>query len=338
MRAAYREIQLYNPGRLPCPIDLSDNTNLFGMPPSAARLLETLPAETITRYPSVFADSLKVALARWHDVEPENITTGCGSDDIIDSALRAVCEPGEILAYADPTFGIVPTFARMNAIRPVAVSSVADLTTTDASVRYLCTPNNPTGSATPRAIIAALPGVVLLDEAYAAFGDADHATFAATSDSLVSVRTMSKAWGLAGLRVGYAIGPAPLIREIEKSRGPYKVSALAEAAAVAAITNDGAWVADVVDKTRRNRTRLMEALAALDLECVPSEANFLLVRLPAGCNAIEMNDILRQRGVAARPFPQLRGFGECIRVTIGPWPLLETFLQAFADALEVQVS
>ncbi|HEX6259934.1 MAG TPA: aminotransferase class I/II-fold pyridoxal phosphate-dependent enzyme, partial [Woeseiaceae bacterium] len=208
----------------------------------------------------------------------------------------------------------------------------------DARVRYLCTPNNPTGTVTPLAVIAKLPGVVLLDEAYAAFSDDDHAAFAAGSSSLISVRTMSKAWGLAGLRVGYAIGPAQLVREIEKSRGPYKVSAVAEAAAVAAITNDGAWVADVVAQTRRNRARLMDELTALGVGYLPSAANFVLIRLPAGCNATSMNDALRQRGVAARPFSQLRGVGECLRVTVGPWSMLEAFLAAFAGALEVQVS
>ena len=122
-REAYRAIELYDPKRVPCAIDLSDNTNLFGVAPSVHRLLGELPSKLVTRYPSVFADELKRALARRHGVEPENITTGCGSDDVIDSALRAFCEPRDLVAYPVPTFGVVQTFARMNAASSEAGSA-----------------------------------------------------------------------------------------------------------------------------------------------------------------------------------------------------------------------
>ncbi|MGQ0562844.1 MAG: pyridoxal phosphate-dependent aminotransferase [Gemmatimonadota bacterium] len=344
MRAAYREIELYDPGRAACPVDLSDNTNLFGPAPSLRRTLRELPDAAITRYPTVFAQPLKRALAELHGVTAENIATGCGSDDVIDSAIRAVCEPGDIVAYPDPTFGIVSTFARMNAARPLAVPTGCDfgvdvdrLCEIDAPVTYVCSPNNPTGTAASREAIAALAerltGVLLIDEAYAVFGDADCADLAVRSARTLSLRTLSKVWALAGLRIGYAIGPAGLIREVEKSRGPYKVNAIAEAAALAVLACDRKWVADVVAETKVNRARLASALDALGLRCWPSAANFILVKVPAQWSAAGVATALRERGVAVRPFPELPHAGDCIRVSIGPWPLLERFLNALSEVL-----
>ncbi len=344
LRKAYQEIELYDPKRTPCAIDLSDNTNLFGVAPSVARLLQRVASPLITRYPSVFADELRQALARRHGVAAENITTGCGSDDVIDSALRAFCDPQATVVYPVPTFGIIPTFARMNASAPVEVACQPDfgldaqkLIEQAGRITYVCTPNNPTGLAVPAPTIerldADLAGVLLLDEAYADFGEADYAIFAAGSRRTISLRTFSKACGLAGMRVGYAIGPAELIREVEKSRGPYKVNAVADAVARGILSADTAWVDDVIGQTRKSRALLTDRLQALGLTFWPSEANFILVKVPAGSTASEMNAALRTRGVAIRPFANVPHAGDCIRVTVGPWEMMESFLTALAATL-----
>jgi len=353
LRAAYADIGLYDPERVPVEVDLSDNTNLFGAPPAAAHTLAALRAENITRYPPVFADELKAVLARMHGVAPENITTGCGSDDVIDSALRAFCDPGDAVAYADPTFGMVSLFARMNAARPVAVPLEPDfsldtdaLIAARARVTYICRPNNPTGTVVDAAAVLRVAersgGIVLLDEAYADFMDEPPPDWLAVSDRILVLRTLSKAYGLAGLRVGYAVGPASLIREIEKSRGPYKVTATAHAAALAALTEDEPWVRDVVRQVRENRERLAAELGALGLRVWPSQTNFLLVQAPplsgAGGNgesnpARRLGAELRGRGVAVRVFPGLPHAGDCIRVSIGPWPLMQRFLDALREVL-----
>ncbi|MGQ0814526.1 MAG: pyridoxal phosphate-dependent aminotransferase [Gemmatimonadota bacterium] len=344
MRAAYREIELYDPRRAPCAVDLSDNTNLFGIAPSLRRTLAELPNEAITRYPAVFAQPLKRALAELHGVEPDNIATGCGSDDLIDSAIRAFCEPGDAVAYPDPTFGIVRTFARMNAARPLPIPTTCDFgidvrasCEADAPITYVCAPNNPTGTAPGASVVptldARLAGVLLLDEAYSIFGDVDYGDFAVRSSRTISIRTLSKAWGLAGLRIGYAIGPALLIREVEKSRGPYKVSTIAEAAALAVLEADRSWVAAVVAETRNNRARLARAFAELNVRQWPSAANFILVQAPDGWSADALATALRERGVAVRPFMRLRHAGDCIRVSIGPWEMLARLLDALCEVL-----
>ncbi|HEY8469703.1 MAG TPA: histidinol dehydrogenase [Longimicrobiales bacterium] len=353
LREAYADIELYDPERRPVEVDLSDNTNLFGTPPAAARSLAELPAERITRYPPVFADELKAVLAAKHGVTPENITTGCGSDDVIDSALRAFCDPGDAVAYADPTFSVVSLMARMNAARPVAVPLAPDfsldadaLIAARARVTYICRPNNPTGTVPDAAAVLRVAeagrGIVLLDEAYADFMDEPAPDWLAASDRIVVVRTLSKAYGLAGLRVGYAIGPARLIREIEKSRGPYKVTATANAAALAALTEDEPWVRNVARQVQENRERLAAELRVLGLRVWPSQANFVLVQAPVaegGAASGEQNAArrlgaaLRERGVAVRVFPALPHAGDCVRVSVGPWPLMQRFLDALREVL-----
>lgn len=361
LREVYRGIGGYQrpgaetDGTASCAVNLSDNTNLFGPSPAVADLLGNCPPALITRYPSVYADRLKRAIVDRFGVAPDNVTTGCGSDDVIDSAVRAFCEPGATLTYPWPTFGVVPMFARINAVQPLAVPLGPDfaldadaLIAKRAELTYLCRPNNPTGTPFDRAAVERIcrdaAGVVLIDEAYADFADAasdsgvggdDFVGFAVASTRTIVLRTFSKAYGLAGLRAGFAIGPAELIREIEKSRGPYKINALAEAAATAVLEQDGAWVRKRIDTVRENRGRLAIELARLGLVPLPSAANFLLVPLPdwAG-TALDLGARLAAEGVAVRPFPALPRVGDCIRVTIGPWPMLQTFIDALARLLE----
>lgn len=346
MRAAYRDVTTYDPARSPCGLDLSDNTNLFGPNPAAADAVHTAPPEALTRYPSVYAGELKAVVAELLGVSPANVTTGCGSDDVIDSAMRAFCEPGAAVAYPDPTFGMVPAFARMNGLRPLPVPlgaaftlDVGGLLRQHAAVTYVCRPNNPTGTLFDAGALVRLEreahGVVLIDEAYIDFAqETGVARSAVASSRTVVLRTLSKAWGLAGLRVGLAIGPAALIAEIEKSRGPYKVSALAERAAVAALTDGRSWAEARVREAVDARERLAERLRELGLPAIPSAGNFLLIPLPAGHLAADWNLRLRARGIAVRPFSAVAGAGECVRITVGPWPAMERFLDAAASLLD----
>jgi histidinol-phosphate aminotransferase len=339
-RAAYRAIAPYDPGRLPCATDLSDNTNLFGAAPSIRKVLHEHDDASITRYPSVYAPKLKQAIATLLHVAPENISTGCGSDDVIDSVIRAFCEPRDRVAYPEPTFGMVPVFARMNATVPAPVPLDADfalaadpLLALRARITYLCRPNNPSGTQFARADVLRIcedaAGIVLIDEAYADFAGEELATYAATSQRTIVLRTMSKAFGMAGLRVGLAIGPRDLIEEIEKSRGPYKVNALAEQAALAVLNHDRAWVDARIAEVRQNRDRLTHELDARGVRTWPSRANFVLAGV--GFDASIWNRELRARGVAVRPFADLPGAGECLRISIGPWPMIERFLSAFDE-------
>ncbi|MGH7482115.1 MAG: pyridoxal phosphate-dependent aminotransferase [Longimicrobiales bacterium] len=321
-------------------MDLSDNTNLFGVPPAAEQAIrDATPA--MSRYPSAYAEELRTALAAYAGVDRTEIVTGCGSDDVLDSAIRAFSEPGDRIAFPDPSFAMIPIFARMNGLDPIPVPLTPGLDidpdallATGARIIYLCSPNNPTGTIASQAAIDRLveraPGVVILDEAYAEFAYGGCIDRAPLSERLLVVRTMSKAFGLAGLRIGYAAGPARLVAEVEKSRGPYKVSGVAERAAIAAVTRDLAWMRERVAEVRGNRARLAGELERRGLIVLSSRANFLLVVVD---RAVELTGAMRARAVAVRPFSALGGLGAGFRVTIGPWPMMQRFLAALDEAL-----
>ncbi|WP_426752609.1 pyridoxal phosphate-dependent aminotransferase [Myxococcus sp. Y35] len=340
-RASYRDIPLYAPSKRPCRVDLSDNTNLFGVPPSVERVL-TSCVSAVPRYPQGYAPELRRALATCIGAEPEAVTTGCGSDDIIDSALRAFLEPGDTLAFQDPTFVMVPMFAKVNGLNAVPVPLAPDfdvdadaLLATGAKVIYLCSPNNPTGTALSRAaverVVDGAPGIVVIDEAYADFSPGKaFLELARSRRNVLVTRTFSKAFGLAGLRVGWGVGSPELVAEVEKARGPYKLTGVAEAVAVSVLTDDADWVRDRAAAAVACRERLRGELTALGLSPLPSEANFLMVPLP-GAQAVA--ERMRERSVNVRAFQGLTGVGDALRVGVGPWPLMETALAALRESL-----
>lgn len=347
-RATYRDIELYAPDRRPAPIDLSDNTNRWGVPPAALRALRATPEVDTARYPSLYAAALKRALCNYVGADPSMMVTGCGSDDVLDSAIRAFGEPGECVAMAEPSFPMIPLFARMNGLefRPTPLTAsydvdVDDLLAGDPAIVYLCSPNNPTGTVIPRStidtIISRARGVVIVDEAYVEFSTESVVDLIGRAPRLLVVRTLSKAFGLAGLRIGYAIGAPALVAEVEKSRGPYKVSAVAERAAVAALTEDLEWVRARIADAAAARVTLSTALLDRGLDPLPSASNFVLAPVK---NAVAIALRMRDLGVAVRAFDDLRvvssalrdSGGSALRISVGPRPEIEAALAALDQA------
>ena len=349
-RETYRAISLYAPDRAPCRIDLSDNTNTWGVAPAVEEAIRHAAIASVTRYPNLYAAALKEALGRYLGVAADRIVTGCGSDDVLDSAIRAFAEPGDAIVYPDPSFAMIPIFARMNGLRPIPVRLTDSLdldadAMLDAGARiiYVCSPNNPTAGSMSRAaverIVERAPGIVIIDEAYAEFASGHFLDLLAGSERVLVARTMSKAFGLAGLRVGYAAGAPALVAEVEKSRGPYKVSALAERAALAALGEGLPWAQSHVGEAIANRERLAEALRSRGLSPLPSAANFVLVPV---ARANERAKRMRALGVAVRPFeglPPLGGRlaatgGSALRISVGPWAMIEAALDALDSTAE----
>jgi histidinol-phosphate aminotransferase len=339
-RQTYRSISLYAPNRAPADIDLSDNTNLWGAPPAASRAISNAAASTITRYPDLYAADVKQAVADYVGTDPDMIVTGCGSDDVLDSTIRAFGEPGDTVAYPDPSFAMIPVFAQMNGLVGVPIpltrshdADVGGYLAADARISYLCTPNNPTGGSFSRQaveqIVAGVSGIVVIDEAYAEFASWNCLDLVAHFPRVVITRTLSKAFGLAGLRVGYAIGDPAIVAEIEKSRGPYKVNALAQRAAIAALMDDRGWVREHVEQAVVNRDRLVRSLAECGLSPLPSDSNFVLVPVN---DSLAFDRRLRDRGIAVRPFVSLPGIGDALRISVGPWDMLEKCLTVLRES------
>jgi len=341
-RATLRDVTPYPTERTECDADLSDNTNLFGAPPSALRELTRAAPDDISRYPGLHTRRLREALADYAGVGLDEIVTGCGSDDVIDSAVRAFAEPGEVLAYSDPTFTMIPVFARVNGLVPIPIPFAPSLDidpeallATEARIIYICSPNNPTGTlASPDAItqvIERAPGIVIVDEAYAEFSGGTLVTDAPRHTRLLVTRTLSKAFGMAGFRIGYGTGSAALVREIEKVRGPYKENAPGERAAACAVREDVEWMRACAMQAVENRERFTEALRANGFRPLPSSANFVLVPT---ADAPAVARIVRDHGFAVRPYSRLRGVGDAIRVTIGPWSVMSRVLEVLVSARE----
>lgn len=354
-RAAVRTLPLYDPDVTPCAVDVSDNVNLWGTPPAALRVLAEGSAERVSRYPSLYAPTLRDAVLEYLGLAGTagiGFVSGCGSDDVLDATMRAFGEPGDEVVFAAPTFAMIPIFARLNGLVPVGLPLGPNyevdperLVDQHAKITYLCTPNNPTSTAMSRAaveyVVEHATGLVVLDEAYAEFAPDVFTPLASTSDRLLLTRTFSKAFGMAGLRVGYAIGSSALTAPVARARGPYKVNALAEAAAVAALGRGPdalGWVTERATLAVTLRDRLAAALRELGLEPAPSSGNFLFVPM---AQAHTLAKAMSERGVLVRALgglPQdvaaLRASsGNALRIGVGPWEQMERLLAALREAL-----
>jgi histidinol-phosphate aminotransferase len=347
-REDYATLELYRTERDPVDVDLSDNTNLWGAHPGALAAVQGAVARNLVRYPDFYVDELREAAAERFGVGPGNVCTGCGSDHILDSAFRTAAANGGVISYAAPSFIMVEYFARLNGrtTRPTpwadALADPSRLLEGDPVLVYVCRPNNPTGLLAPRDWVtrlldAAGPGgpLVVVDEAYAEFMAPEETLVqeAAKRSRLLVVRTLSKAFGLAGMRVGVGVASPEVAREMEKSRGPYMVSSLAEAAAVKVLRDEEGWVQRTVAECLENRERLIAELRGRDLDPLPTAANFVMIPVPQGC-ALRYAKELRAKGVAIRPFPPMYGAPEGIRVTVAPWKYMERFLGALDEVLE----
>jgi histidinol-phosphate aminotransferase len=351
-RPDYAGIPVYSPlgSDASCAVDVSDTTNLWGPPPAALRALRDTAVEQVARYGALYAADLKAPLAAYAGVAPEEIVTGCGSDDVLDCAIRAFGRPGGVVAHAAPTFSMIPVYTRTNGMTPVGVPLAGDdyavdadaLLATGACIIYLCSPNNPTSTRVAREsvlrVVEQAAGLVIVDEAYAEFATESHARQAPGWERVLVTRTMSKAFGMAGLRVGYGVGAAALVREVEKARGPYKTTAPAERAVTAALAHDVPWVRARAAEALANRERLVAGLRALGLAPAPSDANFVFVPVAAAAAAAAR---LRERGVAVRVFtglpsevPALRASGgDALRLAVGPWDTMARLLAALEEVL-----
>jgi histidinol-phosphate aminotransferase len=354
-RAQVQALPLYAPDVTPCVVDLSDNINLWGTPPAALRALAEASPTLLNRYPSLYSAPLRDAVLRYVGLSGKSgidVVTGCGSDDVLDAAMRAFGDAGDEIAFAVPTFAMIPILGRLNGMTTVELplTSTYDvdpqqLVDRRAKITYLCTPNNPTSTALSREAVeyvaANAAGIVIIDEAYAEFAPETFVGLAATHERVLVTRTFSKAFGLAGLRVGVGVGSASLVDLVTRARGPFKVNALAETAALAAL-GDGpdalGWVSRHAALAIEVRERLMMELRTLGLEPLPSAANFVFVPT---ARAQALGRAMRDRGVLARALsglprdlPALRASqGHALRIGVGPWEMMATMLDVLREAL-----
>jgi histidinol-phosphate aminotransferase len=272
-------------------------------------------------------------------VRPSEVILGCGSGDIIDCAFRAFGPVDGSVAFLSPTFVMTPVLTRTNGLRPIPIPLTVDhdvdadaVLGSGCDITYLCSPNNPTGGLlSDRAVervLAQAPGLIMLDEAYAEYAGRSHAALAPGHGRLLVIRTFSKAFGLAGLRIGYGIGAESVIRELEKVRGPFRITSIGEAAAIAALTHDLAWVHRVAGETVRIREDTLASLRSAGWSPLRSDANFFLLPVRDAASAAAG---LLERGIHVRALAALPGIGDALRITVGPRDVMQFVLDALRD-------
>jgi histidinol-phosphate aminotransferase len=292
------------------------NTNLVGTNPAAARVA----ALELNHYPSPVSADLCAAIARHHGLGPENVIVGNGSDEIIDFVTKAFVNPGDVVAVPSPTFVMYPFYARVNLARLAEVPlkrpgfglDVDGLLRVKAKLLFVASPNNPTANAFSResleSLLLASPGIVVIDEAYADFCGQDMAARVREHENLLVLRTFSKAHGLAGLRVGYALGNRELIDRLYCVKPPFTVGALPEAIAIEAL-KDLSFLRECVRVIAAERERISRAV-----KTERSDANFLLIEVGDGRRAREH---LYSRRILTRDMGDFPGMGAYLRATIG---------------------
>lgn len=328
-------------------IKLASNENPLGPSPKALSAVQA-GLSSLHRYPDSHAYYLKRDLAAQLELSPQQLILGNGSDEILDLLVRALVPAGGEVLSTTHTFlmyGLI-TKAVGGIFRPVPLknlrvnlAAVAQAVNSQTRLIILNNPNNPTGTVFYReeweAFLAALPAevTVVLDEAYIDFADDPRVpsglTYLNEDRPLVGLRTFSKAYGLAGLRIGYGYGPSQLIDCLNRLRMPFNVNRLAQMAARAALT-DTDFLARTLELVHTGKAEICQGLKSLGLEYLPSQANFILIRVPKKGQAV-FQAMLRQ-GVIIRAMDAY-GLPDHIRVNVGLPQENRRFLEALHQVL-----
>jgi len=336
------EIRPYQPGKpvetlerelgIEGAIKIASNENPHGPSPRALAAMRERLGE-MHRYPDGAAFALRAELARRFAVDPAQLVFGCGADEILELLAKSFLGPGDEVVYAWPSFAMYPVVVKGMGATAVPVPLDADLVHDLPAIAkavgpqtkmvVLCNPNNPTGTSFGRAafedFLGGLPDdlVLVVDEVYIEFARRDDfpdtLSLLAKRPGTISVRSFSKLYGLAGLRIGYGICDLELAGILDRARHPFNVSRLAEIAAVAAL-DDFEHVERTLEHNREGAEYLERELEALGIEVWPTDTNFMLIRV--GDSGAAAYEALLREGVIVRPLPGT-GLDQHVRVTIG---------------------
>lgn len=330
-------------------VKLASNENPLGAPASALEAMKAAAsAPNVSLYPDGNAYELKAAIAKRFGVPASWVIVGNGSDELMQITCEALVEPGTKTLYSQYYFSVYRIDTLANGGDPVEIpakgfdidlDAIAAAIDDKTRVIFLTTPNNPTGQTLSlealEAFLAKVPETVtvVLDEAYREFVPEaerfDSVELVRRHPNLMATRTFSKAYGLAGLRVGYGIAQPALIEFFNRIRPPFNCNALAQAAAAGCIADD-AFLERVYRMNREGVAQLETRFAELGLEYLPTKSNFVLVKI--GGRAAELNQALLDEGIIIRPCKSF-GLPEWIRVSVGTKEQNERFLSALARFL-----
>lgn len=320
---------------------MDTNTNPLGENPVCQQALRDCASMELGQYPSTYGGDLREALSQLYSLDKENFVVGNGSDEVLDIICKTYMQPSGRLVIAYPAYSLHGWFATVNGGTSVEVDLDGDFQLrVDAMVEapgdlvVICTPNNPTSNLfradDVKALLERSKRIVVIDEAYGEFAGESCIPLVRKYDNLIVTRTFSKAYALAGLRIGYSVADPDLTLEMQKIRVPYSLDKVSEHAAVLALQQQD-FVHQAVEIVRRERGYLHQGLAALGLRPYPSDANFILFRCP--CDSAEFVRKLAKKNVMVRDFGRKRLLKDCARTTIGTREQNDITLKAMAEVV-----
>jgi histidinol-phosphate aminotransferase len=341
IRPAVRAMAGYTPGEQPQGggfIKLNTNENPY--PPSARvrEAIERCATDKVRLHPDPMADALRDAAAARYDLPRDHVLAGNGSDELLAIVLRACVDAGDRVAYPIPTYSLYDTLVAIAGAEPVRVPFAADfslpegLAAANARVTIVCNPNAPSGTAIAVDELAGLSeqvaGLLVIDEAYVDFARESALALVRARPNVIVLRSLSKSFSLAGMRVGLAFGPPAAIAELCKVKDSYNLSCVSIAAGVAALADHDGMRAHA-SRVCATRARLSGRLRDLGYEVPPSQANFVLARRP-GRDQRGVYEALKRRRILVRYFatPQLY---DALRITVGTEAEVDALLAALGE-------
>ena len=344
-----KKLASYVPGEQPRSknvVKLNTNENPYPPSPKCTAVLASFDLDDLRRYPDPNFTVLAKAIADENGTTSDRVFVGNGSDEILALSACVFVEDDESIGSLDPSYTLYKTLAAIRDVKWVGVGRAADDARRASAALAECrksnislflwtNPNAPTGELTEPKTIAAFAkkfkGVVIVDEAYADFARSNCMSLATAprNRNVIVMRTFSKSYSLAGLRVGYCIGPKDLIDALYKVKPSYNVDAIAQAVALAAF-KDGAYHKKTVAKVVKTRTAFEKALAKRGWDVIKSESNFVFAKPPTGAAAEDIFAYLKDRDIYVRYFPGPLT-GDRLRITIGTDGQMETLLDALDD-------
>jgi histidinol-phosphate aminotransferase len=341
-RPGLREVEPYQAPQLDVRARLNTNECPYPLPEAFREEVAAAARELpLNRYPDREALALREALARHVGHSLEGTWAANGSNEVIQQLLLAHGGPGRRVVLFEPTYALHGRLAWVThtEVLPLALEAPFRLTTDDAraalahgpDVVFVCSPNNPTGNAQPVEVVAALAAadvLVVVDEAYIEFGGESAARLVADHPNVVVVRTFSKAFALAGARIGYCLAAPEVVEDLRRVRLPYHLSSLTQIAGIAALRH-AAEATRILDLVRAERDRIVRALPDLGVETFGSDANFVLFRPPKP--AADVWTDLLERGVLVRDLTA--AVPGALRVTAGTPQEVDMFLSALEEVL-----
>jgi len=337
-------IEGYVPGEQPREgdfIKLNTNENPYPPSPRVLSALKRAADRSLRLYPSPASDGLRSAAAAAYGVSPQNIVVGNGSDELLSILTRCFVGAHDRVFYPEPTYSLYDTLIAIQEGVKVAIPYQADFSLPEglfsqtAALTFVCNPNSPSGTLLPLDAIEKLArtisGVLVVDEAYIDFADGEKVSAISllqNHPNIVVLRTFSKSFSLAGMRIGLAFASEEIIAGMNKVKDSYNVNRLSQVAATAAL-GDLAWMRRNIRRIQNSRKKLTAGLKKIGFRVYPSQANFVMARRE-GENQKAAYEALKRRRILVRYFAQ-PGLQDCLRITVGTPDEVKSLLEQMAQ-------